>query len=131
MTSYNACELGEQLIYVLMVSKGVISSGELYCCLLPQCEALRICRSGFPIATVAKSPQSHCDNKKVVNCAIVLFKEKLNRKKQKCSEKVVSCRVRCSFDNVDYIIHRLLPSRSSKAANVDNFLCVLHREEID
>ena len=24
---------------------------ELYCCLLPQCEALRICRSGFPIAT--------------------------------------------------------------------------------
>jgi len=29
----------------------VISSGDLYCCLLPQCEALRICRSGFPIAT--------------------------------------------------------------------------------
>ena len=25
----------------------VISSGELYCCLLPQCEALRTCRSGF------------------------------------------------------------------------------------
>jgi len=25
---------------------------ELYCCLLPQCEALRICRLGFPIATV-------------------------------------------------------------------------------
>ena len=25
---------------------------ELYCCLLPQFEALRICRSGFPIATV-------------------------------------------------------------------------------
>ena len=25
---------------------------ELYCCLLPQCEALRTCRSGFPIATV-------------------------------------------------------------------------------
>jgi len=24
---------------------------ELYCCLLPQCEALRSCRSGFPIAT--------------------------------------------------------------------------------
>jgi len=29
----------------------VISSGDLYCCLLPQCEALRTCRSGFPIAT--------------------------------------------------------------------------------
>ena len=25
---------------------------ELYCCLLPQCEALRICRSRFPIATL-------------------------------------------------------------------------------
>ena len=24
---------------------------DLYCCLLPRCEALRICRSGFPIAT--------------------------------------------------------------------------------
>jgi len=29
----------------------VISSGDLCCCLLPQCEALRTCRSGFPIAT--------------------------------------------------------------------------------
>jgi len=25
---------------------------ELYCCLLPRCEALRTCRSGFPIATI-------------------------------------------------------------------------------
>jgi len=25
---------------------------DLYCCLLPQCEALRACRLGFPIATV-------------------------------------------------------------------------------
>jgi len=30
----------------------VTSSGDLYCCLLPQCEALRTCRSGFPIATI-------------------------------------------------------------------------------
>ena len=29
----------------------VIVACELYCCLLPQCETLRICRSGFPIAT--------------------------------------------------------------------------------
>jgi len=29
----------------------VISSGDLYCCLLPRCEALCTCRSGFPIAT--------------------------------------------------------------------------------
>ena len=30
----------------------VIMACELYCCLLPQCEALRTCRSGFPIATL-------------------------------------------------------------------------------
>ena len=30
----------------------VISSGDLYCCLLPRCEALRTSRSGFPITTV-------------------------------------------------------------------------------
>jgi len=28
---------------------------DLYCCLLPRCEALRTCRSGFPIATPASS----------------------------------------------------------------------------
>jgi len=40
-------------IYVARTSNNrVISSGDPYCCLLPQCEALRICRSGFPIATV-------------------------------------------------------------------------------
>ena len=27
----------------------------LYCCLLPRCEALRTCRSGFPIATISFS----------------------------------------------------------------------------
>ena len=29
-----------------------IATHDLYCCLLPRCEALRTCRSGFPIATV-------------------------------------------------------------------------------
>jgi len=33
----------------------VISTGDLYCCLLPRCEALRICRSGFLIATILSS----------------------------------------------------------------------------
>jgi len=39
-------------LYVLTVTTRVISSGELCCCLLPQCVALRSCGSGFPIATV-------------------------------------------------------------------------------
>ena len=39
-------------IYVARISNNrVIMACELYCCLLPQCEALRMCRSGFPIAT--------------------------------------------------------------------------------
>jgi len=43
----------QKYMYVARTSnKRVISSGDLYCCLLPQCEALRTCRSGFPIATV-------------------------------------------------------------------------------
>jgi len=36
-------------------SNRVIMACELYCCLLPQCEALRICPSGFPTATVTRS----------------------------------------------------------------------------
>ena len=28
------------------------SEHDFYCCLLPQCEALCTCRSGFPIATI-------------------------------------------------------------------------------
>jgi len=36
---------------LLTVMTRVISLGELYCCLLPQCKALRTCCSGFPIAT--------------------------------------------------------------------------------
>ena len=44
----------QQYLYVARTRNNrVISSGELYCCLLLQCEALRTCRSGFPIATTA------------------------------------------------------------------------------
>jgi len=38
-------------VYVARTSNNrVIAAHDLYCCLLPQCEALRTCRSGFPIA---------------------------------------------------------------------------------
>jgi len=41
-------------IFVARTSNNrVIAARELYRCLLPQCEALRTCRSGFPITTVA------------------------------------------------------------------------------
>jgi len=39
---------------LLMVTTRVISSGDLYCCLLPRCKSLRTCRSGFPIATLSR-----------------------------------------------------------------------------
>ena len=46
------CARRIKYMYVARTSNNrVISSGDLYCCLLPRCEALRICRSGFPIAT--------------------------------------------------------------------------------
>jgi len=32
---------------------------ELYCCLLPQCEALRTCRSGFLIATAGRFEEKY------------------------------------------------------------------------
>jgi len=43
----------QHYIYVARTSNNrVIMACELCCCLLPQCEALRTCRSGFPIATL-------------------------------------------------------------------------------
>jgi len=48
----NACEEKHHIYVARTGNNRVISSGELYCCLLPQCEDLRTCRSGFPIATV-------------------------------------------------------------------------------
>ena len=48
----------QQYIHMAQTSNNrVISSGDLYCCLLPQCEALRTCRSGFPIATLHVSDE--------------------------------------------------------------------------
>jgi len=44
----------QQYAYVARTSNNrVIMACELNCCLLPQCEALRTCRSGFLIATEA------------------------------------------------------------------------------
>jgi len=43
----------QKYVYVAQTSNNrVIMACDLYCCLLPQCEALRICRSGFPITTI-------------------------------------------------------------------------------
>ena len=45
--------------YVARTSNNkVIMACDLYCCLLPQCEALRTCRSGFPIATISRAQLS-------------------------------------------------------------------------
>jgi len=46
-------------LYLVRTSNNrVISSGYLYNCMLPQCEALRTCRSSFPIATQEIEPTS-------------------------------------------------------------------------
>jgi len=51
-TTNGMCVKNNTIVYVARTrNNNVISSGGLYCCLLPRCEALRTCRSGFPIAT--------------------------------------------------------------------------------
>ena len=49
----NVCKEQYHIYVAWTSSNRVISSGELYCCLLPQCEALRICCSDFLIATIS------------------------------------------------------------------------------
>jgi len=52
-TTNGMCEKNNTYIYVAQTSNNrVISSSVLYCCLLPQCDALPTCRLGFPAATV-------------------------------------------------------------------------------
>jgi len=54
-TTNGMCARRSTQIYVARTSNNrVISSGDLYCCLLPQCEALRTCHSSFLIATQEK-----------------------------------------------------------------------------
>ena len=48
----DVCEEQKYICVVRTSNNRVISSGDLYCCLLPRCEALRTCHSGFPIATL-------------------------------------------------------------------------------
>jgi len=53
-TVHHERNVGEEKQYLLVAQTSnnrVITACELYCCLLPQCEALRTCCSGFPIAT--------------------------------------------------------------------------------
>jgi len=52
-TMNGMCAKNNTHIYVARTrsSNRVILSGDLYCCFLPQCEALRTCHSGFLIAT--------------------------------------------------------------------------------
>jgi len=48
-------------IYAARTSNNrVIVTHELYCCLLPQCEALHTCRSGFLIATILNTSSAGC-----------------------------------------------------------------------
>jgi len=51
-TTKGMCVKNNTHIYVVQtINNRVIAACDLYCCLLPQCEALRSCCSGFPITT--------------------------------------------------------------------------------
>jgi len=51
-TTDGMCTKNKNICVVRTTNNTVILSGDLYCCLLPRCEALHTCRSGFPIATI-------------------------------------------------------------------------------
>jgi len=62
-TTNEMCAKNNTHIYVVRTSNNrVIAAHDLYCCLLPQCDALRTCRSGFPIATVTMVPLKSREN---------------------------------------------------------------------
>ena len=71
-TTNGMCAKNNTRIYVARTSNNtVISSGDFYCCLLPQCEALRTCRSGFPTATTTPIVETTMErNLKPLRCAI-------------------------------------------------------------
>ena len=49
-------DVREEKHYMNVARTRVIMACELYCCLLPQCKALRVCRSGFPDRNASNSP---------------------------------------------------------------------------
>jgi len=58
-TTNGMCAKNNTHIYMARTSKNsVLMACDLYCCLLPQSETLRTCRSGFPIATSFASFQT-------------------------------------------------------------------------
>ena len=62
-------------IYVAWTSNNrVIAACDLYCCLLPQFEVLRTCRSGFPITT-----KWSCDQDLKVVASVVFAKRTCNQ----------------------------------------------------
>ena len=55
-TTNGMCVKNNTIICVVRASNSTRDcEHDLYCCLLPRCEALRACRSGFPIATQQRS----------------------------------------------------------------------------
>jgi len=59
-------------------TRRVTMACDLYCCLLPQCEALRICRSGFPIASPETSRDRAAPPHEFLSAAKAVFPPKEN-----------------------------------------------------
>jgi len=60
-TTNGMCVKNNTILYVARASNSKRHcEHDLYCCLLPRCEALRTCRSGFPIATVVYGSKMRC-----------------------------------------------------------------------
>jgi len=55
----NVCEEQHHIFVARTSNNRVIAVHDLYCCLLPQCEALHTCHSSFPIAALEEIVKKH------------------------------------------------------------------------
>ena len=70
-TMNGMCMKNNTIIYVVRASNSKRDcEHDLYCCLLPRCEALRTCRSGIPIATWVVFIWWYCNKKQHISARV-------------------------------------------------------------
>jgi len=109
-------------IYVARTSNNtVITVLDVYCCLLPQCEALRTRRSGFPIATVQIEKNDFNNS--------LLFKEISLQQCSRCHSAASICEIQQWFwqhmQKDKMLITSKIKHRLGKVSNVQQHIQVL------
>jgi len=74
-TTNGMCLKNNTIIYVARASNSKRDcEHDLYCCLLPRCEALRTCRSGFPIASTPYESLNYIILAKITICTMKTYR---------------------------------------------------------